>query len=92
MLTCLFSGNLLSYVSRGRATASTPVESVMFNFTKIKEFVTDPSEIGSVRPAAGVRKKRYDEITLDTPLSALSKFCKSCRCSLNSEPSLTAYS
>ncbi|KAF8458431.1 tryptophan synthase beta subunit-like PLP-dependent enzyme [Terfezia claveryi] len=81
-------GNLLSYMSRGRATPDTPVSEVMFNFTKIKEVVTDPSEIGSVKPQArktktgelagndnvGMRKRRYDEITLETPLSALNRF------------------
>lgn len=87
-------GNLLSYMSRGRATPSAPVSEVMFNFTKLKEVVTDPSEIGSVKPASSravagkpvgndivgsipsnaVKKRRYDEITLDTPLSALSRF------------------
>lgn len=92
-----FIGNLLSYISRGRATASTSVSEVMFNFTKIKEVVTDPTEIGSVRPSTSravggkpvlndkvgntpsgmVKKRRYDEITVDTPLSALSRFCKS---------------
>ncbi|KAF8454622.1 tryptophan synthase beta subunit-like PLP-dependent enzyme [Kalaharituber pfeilii] len=85
-------GNLLSYMSRGIATASTHVSEVMFDFTKIKEVVTDPSEIGSVKPSTKVagkpvsndnvgtipsnriKKRRYDEITLDTPLSALSRF------------------
>ena len=75
-------GNLLSYISHGRATLDTPVSEVMFDFTKIKEVVTDPSEIGSVEPPAGgqtghdagVKKRRYDEITLETPLSALNRF------------------
>ena len=71
-------GNLLSYVSRGRAGVSTPVSTVMFNFTKLTEVVTDPSEIGSVKTsdASSSKKKKYDEITLDTPLSALNRFCK----------------
>lgn len=74
-------GNLLSYISRGRATPATHVSEVMFDFTKIKEVVTDPSEIGSVKPLSTqtitgkpAGKRRYDEITLDTPLSALSRF------------------
>jgi len=81
-------GNLLSYMSRGWATLDTPVSEVMFNFTKIKEVVTDPSEIGSVKPPTektvageqagsehvGAKKRRYDEITLETPLSALNRF------------------
>ncbi|KAL7275746.1 cystathionine beta-synthase [Rhizina undulata] len=80
-------GNLFSYISRGRASGKSLVKDLMFDFTKIREVVTDPSEIGSVKkPAAedkgashdGVRKKggkrRFEEITLDTPLSALSRF------------------
>jgi len=70
-------------MSRGRATPATPVSKVMFDFTKIKEVVTDPSEIGSVKPSTkelevgnnvATRRRRYDEITLDTPLSALNRF------------------
>lgn len=90
-------GNLLSYISRGRATHDTPVRDVMFDFTKMTEVVTSPDEIGSVktttrpeaRPAAeddGItpggrgtgarrtRKRRFEEVTLETPLSALSRF------------------
>ena len=90
-------GNLLSYISRGRATGQSPVSEVMFDFTKIKEILTNPNEIGSVKPAsreaakpmaedngttphssatAGkkVVKRKFEEITLETPLSALSRF------------------
>lgn len=73
-------GNLLSHISRGWATAQTPVRELMFDFTKIKEIVADPNEIGALRPkpVAGVKevhaKRRFDEITLETPLSALSRF------------------
>lgn len=69
-------GNLLSYISRGRASATSPVRDVMFDFSKIDEVVTDPRDIISAEaPAGGARKKRnYVEITLDTPLSVLSKF------------------
>lgn len=75
-------GNLLSYISRGWATSHTTVKEVMFDFTKIKEIVGDPSEIGSVKPttttADGTNgpqwKRKFEEITLDTPLSALSRF------------------
>ena len=38
-------GNLLSYLSSGRAQPSDPVKTVMFNFTTIKEVVTDPMEV-----------------------------------------------
>lgn len=80
-------GNLLSFISRGRATPQTHVSKVMFDFTNIKEVVTDPHKIGSVKksPKAtngssahsvtnGSKRRRYDEITLDTPLSSLSRF------------------
>lgn len=83
-------GNLLSFISHGRATPQTHVSKVMFDFTKIKEVVTDPHKIGSVKQtpkatngnsahndangSGGINKRRYDEITLDTPLSALSRF------------------
>ncbi|RPA87481.1 cystathionine beta-synthase [Ascobolus immersus RN42] len=84
-------GNLLSYISRGRATADSPVADVMFDFRKITEVVTDPSEIGAVKPEKedikplAVResngaqtkkggKRQFDLITVDTPLSALSRF------------------
>lgn len=76
-------GNLLSHISRGWATAQTPVRELMFDFTKLKEIVVDPNEIGSVKPKLKPkvgseeetrRKRRFEEITLDTPLSALSRF------------------
>lgn len=75
-------GNLLSHISRGWATAQTPVRELMFDFTKIKEIVADPNEIGALKPkrvAGGESKeahtkRRFDEITLETPLSALSRF------------------
>ncbi|KAI5839164.1 tryptophan synthase beta subunit-like PLP-dependent enzyme [Morchella snyderi] len=75
-------GNLLSYISRGWATSHTTVREVMFDFTKIKEIIGDPNEIGSVKPttttADGTNgpqwKRKFEEITLDTPLSALSRF------------------
>ena len=69
-------GNLLSKLSRGIITASSPVEKAFFDFRKIKEVVTDPRLIGSVgEPGESSSTKRsFDEITLDTPLKALSKF------------------
>lgn len=75
-------GNLLSHISRGWATAQTPVRELMFDFTKIKEIVADPNEIGALKPKAGTAgeqaearwKRKFEEITLDTPLSALSRF------------------
>jgi len=69
-------GNLLSKLSRGTITASSPVEKAFFDFRKIKEVVSDPRLIGSVGEVGekGTSKKTFDEITLDTPLKALSKF------------------
>jgi cystathionine beta-synthase len=75
-------GNLLSYISRGRADASTPVSKVMFDFSKLSEISTDPSDI-SLRPSSGsengdshnpLRNRKFIEITVDTPLASLNRF------------------
>jgi cystathionine beta-synthase len=65
-------GNLLSYISRGRATAQSPVKDVMFDFGRLDEIVTDPRQINGHK-AAG-KRRNFVEITVDTPLSTLSKF------------------
>lgn len=82
-------GNLLSYISRGRATGKTPVSDVMFDFSKIAEVITDPKDFsnlteqpksngleqtGSGKTVQKTPKKKYVQITMDTPLAALSKF------------------
>lgn len=81
-------GNLLSYISRGRATPKSPVSDVMFDFSKIPEVVTDPKDISRLdqQPKTnGIEKtkdgkqqttpkRKFVQITLDTPISALSKF------------------
>ncbi|EFQ32884.1 cystathionine beta-synthase [Colletotrichum graminicola] len=68
-------GNLLSYISSGRATASSPVSDVMFDFGRLDEVVTDPRQVGEGGDKTKRKKKRnFVEITLDTPLSVLSKF------------------
>lgn len=81
-------GNLLSYISRGRATPKTPVSEVMFDFSKIPEVVTDPKDISKLQQhpkTNGIEetkdgkqqktpKRKFVQITLDTPISALSKF------------------
>ena len=82
-------GNLLSWISRGRATASSPVSDVMFDFTKIPEIVTDPRDVrgmtaakiqeapvtkGSIKPQKSPQHQKFVEITMDTPLKALSRF------------------
>ncbi|KAH7048488.1 tryptophan synthase beta subunit-like PLP-dependent enzyme [Macrophomina phaseolina] len=76
-------GNLLSYISNGRATPSSPVSEVMFDFRKLSETVSDPSDLGTKgkdnlvlgedKDKANKRKK-FVEITRDTRLSALSRF------------------
>ncbi|KAL1841826.1 hypothetical protein VTK73DRAFT_3377 [Phialemonium thermophilum] len=68
-------GNLLSYISRGRATPKSPVRDVMFDFGRLDEVVPDPRDIGPAEQQGGKKKRRqFVEITLDTPLAALSKF------------------
>ena len=81
-------GNLLSWISSGRASASSPVSDVMFNFSHISEVVTDPRHISNVQgrdatsltngvPAKHTKTKarrNFVEITVDTPLLALSRF------------------
>lgn len=67
-------GNLLSYVSSGRASASSPVSDVMFDFGRLDEVVTDPREIAGGEAKEKGKKRKFVEITLDTPLSTLSKF------------------
>jgi cystathionine beta-synthase len=58
----------------------------MFDFSKISEVVTDPRDISNLTPPKkeqnGVsdeeseqgKKRKFVEITMDTPLSALSRF------------------
>jgi cystathionine beta-synthase len=81
-------GNLLSYISRGRATGRTLVSGVMFDFSKIPEVVTDPKDISRLTEASTAdmpkdsedekqkkaHRKKFVQITMDTPLAALSKF------------------
>ena len=104
-------GNLLSWISQGRATGTSPVEDVMFSFSKISEVVMYPQDVGTLAPlppsiASSVgketpdpankvkrtssstatktngeadshgkpQKRKFVEITLDTPLRALSRF------------------
>lgn len=66
-------GNLLSYISRGRATAQSQVKDVMFDFGRLDEIVTDPRQTVATGEAAG-SKRKFVEITMDTSLSYLSKF------------------
>ncbi|KND86205.1 Cystathionine beta-synthase [Tolypocladium ophioglossoides CBS 100239] len=65
-------GNLLSYISRGRATGQSPVKDVMFDFSRLDEVVTDPRQRATGKSAGP--KRKFVEITKDTPLSTLSNF------------------
>ena len=81
-------GNLLSYISRGRANAETPVSEVMFDFSKLSEISPVSKDISYKalgdargRPVAGgsdsfarPKDRKFVEITMDTPLSALNRF------------------
>lgn len=79
-------GNLLSYLSSGRATADSPVSDVMFDFTKLDEVVTNMHNVSLKTPEERKHKttsselethpqrKNFVEITRDTKLSALSSF------------------
>ena len=69
-------GNLLSYISRGRATGQTQVRDVMFDFARLDEIVTDPRQgtAASSDPKGGSHKRKFVEITMDTSLTYLSKF------------------
>ncbi|KAL2022527.1 hypothetical protein VTK56DRAFT_5134 [Thermocarpiscus australiensis] len=65
-------GNMLSRISHGRASPTSPVSEVMFDFRRMDEVVTDPREFGS--DLKGKKRRKFVEITMDTPLSALSRF------------------
>lgn len=65
-------GNLLSYISQGRATGSSLVKDVMFDFGRLDEIVTDPRQ-GADGADLG-KKRKFVEITMETPLATLSKF------------------
>lgn len=79
-------GNLLSFLSSGRASANSPVSDVMFDFTKLSEHKVNPHIVDIKTPEERKKHatsaeqeshpKRTDfiEITRDTKLSALSKF------------------
>ncbi|KAI2615545.1 cystathionine beta-synthase [Hypoxylon sp. NC1633] len=75
-------GNLLSYLSRGRASGQSPVKDAMFDFSKIDEVVTDPRE-----GKGGKHHRKFVEITLDTPITELSKFFEWNSAAVVTEPS-----
>lgn len=66
-------GNLLSYISSGRATGQTQVKDVMFDFGRMDEIVTDPRQTAAAGTTTDVKRK-FVEITMETSLTYLSKF------------------
>ncbi|KAH9900462.1 cystathionine beta-synthase [Xylariomycetidae sp. FL2044] len=85
-------GNLLSYMSRGRAGGQSPVREVMFDFGRLDEVVTDPREGrvgsgGSSVSGGGSKRRKFVEITLDTPLSELGNFFEWNSAAVVTEPS-----
>lgn len=80
-------GNLLSYLSSGRASPSDPVSAVMFDFSKIDEIIGDPVDMtaagqhakmdASIRPdepKKEAHRRQFVQITRETKLSALQRF------------------
>lgn len=82
-------GNLLSYIANERCGPDSPVSEVMFDFSKLNEEVGDPQDITDTTAKAtddlkddddygrGSKKhsrKEFVEITMETPLSKLSRF------------------
>ncbi|KAE8151492.1 tryptophan synthase beta subunit-like PLP-dependent enzyme [Aspergillus avenaceus] len=75
-------GNILSRLTHGRATERSPVSDVMFNFSKISEIVTDPRDMGMANLKQDavdhskpyIKNRKFVEITMETPLSALNRF------------------
>ncbi|MCJ1464259.1 cystathionine beta-synthase [Pseudocyphellaria aurata] len=76
-------GNCLSWISQGRASAKTAVKEVMFSFSEVREIVTAYGDVGDMGAEANEasaarrrakKERQFVEITLDTPLKALSRF------------------
>lgn len=76
-------GNVLSWISRGRASGKSPVSEVMFDFSKLPEVVTDPRSLQAAsnktggqgaQAAQAKNRNKFFEITWDTPLSVLNRF------------------
>jgi cystathionine beta-synthase len=66
-------GHILSLVSRKRASVESPVQDVMLDFRKLNEFEAR-SDVGLVTPGEHHPQRKFVEITVDTPLSALNRF------------------
>lgn len=74
-------GNLLSFLASGRASPDTPVSEIMFDFSKMNDIVSEPPDItdGLTGEESGpgdrkLRRRDFVEITMETPLSKLSRF------------------
>lgn len=74
-------GNILSYLTHGRASGKSPVSEVMFDFSKLSEIVTEPRDItkSAIDNDEEIvpEKRRHNtfiEITMNTPLSRLNRF------------------
>lgn len=74
-------GNILSYLTHGRASGKSPVSEVMFDFSKLSEIVTEPRDItkSAIDDDKEIvpEKQRHNtfiEITMNTPLSRLNRF------------------
>ena len=82
-------GNLLSCLGQGRATGSSTISEVMFHFSKLSGAVPSADDLGGNMPVRGRkmsnntqepgfqapdRRRKFLEITLETPLKALSRF------------------
>jgi len=80
-------GNLLSYISRGRATADSQVKEVMFDFAHIDEIITDPRQGAALGQGKKAGKRKFVQITKDTTLAELSKFFEWNSAAVVTEPS-----
>ena len=85
--TLLIPGNLLSYISSGKATAKSPISHVMYDFSHLPASPPDSPRLKALlsptkphTPTPKVEKKRlkkgdmYWEITMDTKLDTLNRF------------------
>ncbi|EON66146.1 cystathionine beta-synthase [Coniosporium apollinis CBS 100218] len=54
-------GNLLSYIGSGRASPQTPVGEIMFDFGKLRETVTDPSDVFGMNDAGKVGREEQQK-------------------------------
>lgn len=64
-------GNLLSNVSRSKVKVNDPIYRSWFDFSKLPT-VSDYSQFGTF--GTKYKKQKFEEITMDSPLSALEKF------------------